>query len=101
MFEDPSYRSCNFLHLECLNGDTLKPTYINGGVWLSPMGGNLSVAMRMFRCILNHAPIGSYYKRSNILNLLLAIAAFIAKIVIMSSFHATSIKGKPIGILII
>jgi len=45
---------------------TLKPTYINGGVWLSPTGGNLSVAVRLFRCILNHAPIGSYYKHFNI-----------------------------------
>jgi len=66
MFEDPSYKGRNFLHLEHLDGDALKPTYINGGVWLSPVGGNLSVATRLFRCILNHAPIGSYYERFNI-----------------------------------
>jgi len=66
MFEDPSYKGHNFLHLEHLNGDALKPTYINGAVWLSPVGGNLSVAVRLLRCILNHAPIGSYYERFNI-----------------------------------
>jgi len=42
------------------------PTYTNGGVWLSPVGGDLTVAVRLFRCILNHAPIGSYYERFNI-----------------------------------
>jgi len=61
MFEDPSYRG----H-ERLDGDALKLTYINGGVWLSPVGGNLSVATRLFRCILNHAPIGLHYERFNI-----------------------------------
>jgi len=66
MFEDPSYKGRNFLHLERLDGDALKLTYINGGVWLSPVGSNLSVAVRLFRCILNHAPIGSYYERFNI-----------------------------------
>jgi len=66
MFEDPSYKGCNFLHLERLDGDALKTTYINGGVRLSPVGGNLSVAVRLFRCILNHAPIGSYYEQFNI-----------------------------------
>jgi len=44
MFEDPSYKGRNFLHLECVDGDALKLTYINGGVWLSPVGGNFSVA---------------------------------------------------------
>jgi len=66
MFEDPAYKGRNFLHLERLDRDALKPTYINGGVWLLPVGGNLSVAVRLFRCILKHALIGSYYKRFNI-----------------------------------
>jgi len=66
MFKDPSYKCRNFLHLERLDGDALKPTYINGGAWLSPVGSNLLVAVRLFRCILNHAPIGSYYERFNI-----------------------------------
>jgi len=66
MFEDLSYKGHNFLHLERLDRDALIPTYINGGVWLSPVGGNLSVAVRLFRCILNHAPIGSYYEWFNI-----------------------------------
>jgi len=66
MFEDPSYKGCNYLHPERLDGDTLKPTYINGGVWVSPVGGNLLVAVRLFRCILNHAPIGLYYEQFNI-----------------------------------
>jgi len=47
----------NFLHLENLNRDALKPTYIKGGVGSSPVGGNLSVAVRLFRCILNHVPM--------------------------------------------
>jgi len=66
MFKDQSYKGRNFLHLERLDGNALKPTYINGGVWLSPVGSNLSVAVRLFRCILNHTPIGSYYERFNI-----------------------------------
>jgi len=49
MFENLSYKGRNFLHLERLDGDALKPTYINGGVWLSPVGSNLSVAVRLFR----------------------------------------------------
>jgi len=39
MFEDPYYKGRNFLHLERLDGEALKPTYINGGVWLPPVGG--------------------------------------------------------------
>ena len=73
MFEDPSYKGCNFLHLECLDGDALKPTYIDGGVWLSPVGDNLSVAVRLFRCILNHVPIGSYYEHFIVELLLLSL----------------------------
>jgi len=66
IFGDSSYKGRNFLHLERLDGDALKLTCINGGVWLSPVASNLSVAVRLFKCILNHAPIGSYYKRFNI-----------------------------------
>jgi len=66
MFKDPSYKGRNFLHPKCLNGDVLQPTYINSGVWLSPVGGNLSVAVRLFRCILNQTPIRLYYERFNI-----------------------------------
>ena len=66
LFEDSSYKGHNFLHLERPDRNTVKPTYINGGVWLSPVGGNLSVAVRLFRCIFNHAPIGLYYERFNI-----------------------------------
>jgi len=38
MFKDPSYKGRNFLHLERLDRDALRPSYINGGVWLSPVG---------------------------------------------------------------
>ena len=66
MFQEADYRGHNFLSLKKTDGSSLQPTYINGGVWLSPVGGDLTVAVRLFRCILNHAPIGSYYERFNI-----------------------------------
>ena len=66
LFQDANYRGHNFLSLKKTDGSSLQLTYINGGVWLSPVGGDLMVAVRLFRCILNHAPIGSYYEQFNI-----------------------------------
>jgi len=66
LFQDADYRGHNFLSLKKTDGSSLQPTYINGGVWLSPVGGDLTVAVRLFRCILNHTPIGSYYEQFNI-----------------------------------
>ena len=101
MFEDPSYKGHNFLHLEHLNGDTLKPTYINGGVWLSPVGGNLLVAVRLLDAFSPMLQLDCTMNSSILTNPSFAIVAFIARIVIMSSLHATSIKGNPTRILII
>jgi len=89
------------LHLERLDRDALKPTYTNGGVWLSPVGSNLSVAVRLFRCILNHAPIGLYYECFNIPEPLACDCGFIARIVTMSFSRVTNTREKPIGVLII
>jgi len=66
LFQDTDYRGHNFLSLKKTDGSSLQPTYINSGVWLSPVEGDLMVAVRLFRCILNHAPIGLYYERFNI-----------------------------------
>jgi len=66
LFQDANYRGHNFMSLKKTDGSSLQLTYINGGVWLSPVGGDLTIAVRLFRCILNHAPIGSYYERFNI-----------------------------------
>jgi len=100
MFEDPSYKGRNFLNLKHLDGDALKLTYINGGVWLSPVGSNLLVAVRLFRCISTIPQLDRTMNNSILLNLLLAIVAFIARITITSSSRVLNTRGKPIGVLI-
>ncbi|KDR75456.1 hypothetical protein GALMADRAFT_140956 [Galerina marginata CBS 339.88] len=37
-----------------------------GGPWIRKAGGDNTSFARLCRCILNHAPIGSYYRRFNI-----------------------------------
>ncbi|KAF4622833.1 hypothetical protein D9613_001563 [Agrocybe pediades] len=66
LFRDPDYRGHNFLMLQQPDETVLEPSYINGGTWLPAAGGDLHLAVRICRCILNHAPIGAYYERFNI-----------------------------------
>ncbi|KAF4613307.1 hypothetical protein D9613_011208 [Agrocybe pediades] len=66
LFRDPVYRGHNFLMLQRPDETVLEPSYINGGTWLPAAGGDLHLAVRICRCILNHAPIGAYYERFNI-----------------------------------
>jgi len=66
MFQNEKYRGHNFLLLQNLDGGIVQPTYAKGGSWLGEVGGRLSVATRMCRSILGHAPIGSYFQRFNI-----------------------------------
>ena len=66
-FRDPSYAGRNFLQLRDTKGNTLKPSYLAGGTWLSQVkGANPSLVARMTRSILGHAPIGDYFRRFNI-----------------------------------
>ncbi|KAF9540358.1 hypothetical protein CPC08DRAFT_804716 [Agrocybe pediades] len=66
LFRDPDYWGHNFLMLQRPDETVLEPSYINGGTWLPAAGGNLHLAVRICRSILNHAPIGAYYERFNI-----------------------------------
>jgi len=66
MFQNKKYRGHNFLLLQNLDRGIVQPTYAKGGSWLGEVGGRLSVATRMCRSILRHAPIGSYFQRFNI-----------------------------------
>ncbi|KDR65446.1 hypothetical protein GALMADRAFT_148699 [Galerina marginata CBS 339.88] len=45
---------------------TITPDIRKGGPWIRKAGGDNTSFARLCRCILNHAPIGSYYHRFNI-----------------------------------
>ncbi|KDR65264.1 hypothetical protein GALMADRAFT_21607, partial [Galerina marginata CBS 339.88] len=45
---------------------TITPDIRKGGPWIRKAGGDNTSFARLCRCILNHAPIGSYYRRFNI-----------------------------------
>ncbi|PPR07520.1 hypothetical protein CVT26_013543, partial [Gymnopilus dilepis] len=74
-FESPSYREHNFLVLGTLDAGELIPTTVKGGPWMQSakeavdQGGNSiysnALFARMCHAILDHAPIGSYYKWFN------------------------------------
>jgi hypothetical protein len=62
--DDPALLGRNFLQLSGLNlKKRLLPSATKGGPWLREAGESNSLFARMCRCILNHAPIGSYYER--------------------------------------
>ncbi|KAF5319438.1 hypothetical protein D9619_008864 [Psilocybe cf. subviscida] len=54
-----------FLRLRGVDGTQLQPSS-KGGPWIKLAGSDNALFARMCRCVLNHAPIGSYYTRFNI-----------------------------------
>ncbi|PPQ86732.1 hypothetical protein CVT25_012928, partial [Psilocybe cyanescens] len=68
LFQDPKYRGRNFLQLKMVDGAIAQP----GGKdnpWVHFVNmSSPQLYARMCRCILNHAPIGSYYSRFNLNN---------------------------------
>ena len=62
---NPKARGMRFLHLLTVDKDPkpIKPTYADGGSWLPQFHHSNSLTARACRCILNHAPIGTYRKR--------------------------------------
>ena len=66
MSKDPDYRGHQFLVLRDPKGKPLPPTYANGGAYLRHVNGDPRLCVRFCRAILNHAPIGEYYRRFNI-----------------------------------
>ena len=70
-FQNERYRGRHFLMLKrsFLDGPDkadIQPKYSKGGSWLSFGTESNSFTARLCRCILNHAPIGSYYERFHI-----------------------------------
>ncbi|PPQ95831.1 hypothetical protein CVT25_002003 [Psilocybe cyanescens] len=66
LFQDPEYRGRNFLQLKTVDRAVAQPGgKDNPWVHFANMSSPQLYA-RMCRCILNHAPIGSYYSRFNL-----------------------------------
>ena len=66
MSKDPDYRGHQFLVLRDPKGKPLPPAYANGGAYLRHVNGDPKLCARFCRAILNHGPIGEYYRRFNI-----------------------------------
>jgi hypothetical protein len=64
-FLHTKYSGSASLRLQGVSGTQLQPNP-SGGPWIKLAGSNNTVFACMCRCILNHAPIGSYYTRFNI-----------------------------------
>jgi hypothetical protein len=60
MFNDPKYRSSNFLHLWGKEGKMPRPSSYKGGKWLQAFSLDVRLCARASRAILNHTPIGDY-----------------------------------------
>ncbi|RXW18106.1 hypothetical protein EST38_g7745 [Candolleomyces aberdarensis] len=65
-YQDNEYRGSQFLVMHKTKGNIIAPMYANGGSWLKLVGEDTRLCTRMCRAILNHAPIGEYYRRFNI-----------------------------------
>ncbi|PPQ94997.1 hypothetical protein CVT25_003775 [Psilocybe cyanescens] len=66
LFQDPEYRGRSFLQLKTVDGAVAQPGGKNNPwVHFANMSSPQLYA-RMCRCILNHAPIGSYYSQFNL-----------------------------------
>ena len=63
---DPDYLGHQFLAFSDPKGKPMRPTYANGGTWLRHVNEDNVLCARVCRGILNHAPIGEYYRRFNI-----------------------------------
>ena len=83
MFQNKKYRGHNFLLLQNLDRGIVQLTYAKGGSWLGKVGGRLLVATRMCRSILGHAPIGSYFQDSILMNPIGASVEYLSR-------HATT-----------
>ena len=66
MARDPDYLGHQFLVFSDPKGKPLRPTYVNGGTWLRNVNEDNILCARFARAVLNHAPIGEYYRRFNI-----------------------------------
>ena len=66
MFQDEKYQGSRFLEMKDTKGNKLAPTYTNGGTWMKLVGGEVLLCTHMCRAILDHAPIGNYYRQFNI-----------------------------------
>ena len=64
-FQDVGYGSRGFFNLTDEKLRPLLPKYTKGGSWL-PRVEIPALASRLTRCILNHGPVGEYYRRFNI-----------------------------------
>ena len=62
MFQGEKYRGSRFLTLKDTKGNLLLPAYANGDTWLKLVGGEVQLCTHMCRAILDHAPIGEYYR---------------------------------------
>ena len=63
---NPDYLGHQFLAFSDPKGKPMCPTYANGGTWLRHVNEDNVLCARVCRGILNHAPIGEYYRRFNI-----------------------------------
>jgi hypothetical protein len=67
-FQTVTYRGGQFMMLRkgLMAKNPTQPSYAKGGSWLPLVPDSLSLAARLCRCILGHAPMGEYYSRFNI-----------------------------------
>ncbi|TEB20215.1 hypothetical protein FA13DRAFT_1801198 [Coprinellus micaceus] len=66
MSKDREYLGSQFLTLCDPKGKPVRPSYANGGTWLRYVNDDNALCARFTRAVLNHAPIGEYYRRFNI-----------------------------------
>jgi hypothetical protein len=66
MSKDREYLGSQFLTLRDPKGKPVRPSYANGGTWLRYVNDDNALCARFTRVVLNHAPIGEYYRRFNI-----------------------------------
>jgi len=63
MFQASDGKRKQFLDLLDDNSNTIKPSYVKGGLWLQAFGQSNSLCMHATRALTNHAPIGEYRLR--------------------------------------
>ena len=63
MFQASDLKGNQFLDLLDDDNNTIKPSYIKGGLWLKMFGHSNSLCAHATRAIMNHAPTGEYRLR--------------------------------------
>ena len=63
MFQASNLKGNQFLDLLNNNNNTIKPSYIKGGLWFKKFGHLNLLCVRATRAIMNHAPIDEYRLR--------------------------------------